>query len=236
MLSTTWISCSLSPCQFRQAQVVIALDEQTFGQLCQHHAAHSFQYLMDIERTEMGRVLRREQFFHQRTQAICFLNDDLGVFAQSRFFQFVLQQLRSTAYAAQRVLDLVRQVAQQHAIGLCLVQHLFFARHLERSVDGVELQQQSESFQMQRCHRATQVQLVAERVRAQHHVVFDVAGIAGKCRLHCAEQLLSVAERMLQRMTEQVAVADCEQVLRRRIEIGDARLIVQQDDCGGEMF
>ena len=147
-----------------------------------------------------GTCCGREQFFHQRAQTVRLLHDDLGVFAQGRLFQFLLQQLRRAAYAAQRILDLVREVAQQQAIGLRLVQHLLFARQLERPVDRVELQQQAVSLKLHRRCRATQVQL-AVRMRAERQVVLDVAGAVPECRLHCVEQLLGIREGLLQRMS-----------------------------------
>jgi len=36
--------------QLRQTQIVIALNQQIVRHLGQHHAAHAFEYLMDIER------------------------------------------------------------------------------------------------------------------------------------------------------------------------------------------
>jgi hypothetical protein len=51
-------------------------------------------------------------------------------------FQFALQQLRRAADAAQRVLDLVRQVAHQLAVGLLLLGQLLLARGLQLLVDG----------------------------------------------------------------------------------------------------
>ena len=172
---------------FRQAQIVIALDDQTFGQFGQHHAAHAFQHLVDIERTEMGRVLRREQFFHQRAQTVRFLDDDLGIFAQRRFFQFLLQQLRRAAYAAQRVLDFVRQIAQQQTIGLRLVQHLFFARQFQRPVYGVKFQQQRIRAELQRSCGTAQVQLDSGRMRAERKFMFNMAGMGGERILDCCE-------------------------------------------------
>ena len=58
--------------------------------------------------------------------------------------------------------------------------------------------------------------------------MFDVAGISGKCRLDAAKQLLGVGERILQRMPDQIGIAESEKMLCRRVEIGDSRLVVQQ--------
>ncbi len=107
----------------------------------------------------MGHMLRREQFFHQRAQSVGLLNDDLRVFAQARFFQLVFQQLRRAAYAAQRILDFMRQIAQQQAIGLGLVKHLLLACQLQGAVDGVKFQQQRIRAGLYRRGRAGQMKL-----------------------------------------------------------------------------
>ena len=73
--------------------------------------------------TMCGPAVRRQQAVDQRLQAVGLLDDDLGVFAQRpRARQLQLQQLRRAADAAERVLDLVRQVADQLLVGLRLVE------------------------------------------------------------------------------------------------------------------
>src|SRR5512135_1326906 len=130
----------------------------------------------------------------------------------------------------------MRQVAQQQAVGLGLIQHLFFACQLQWPVDGMKLQQQGVVHDLERCGRAAQVELVSACMRAQGQFVLDVAGAAGQRGLDRAEQLLGMAESKLQRMPDQVGTAQTKQVFSRRVEIGNARLVVQQDDCSGEIF
>jgi hypothetical protein len=72
-------------------------------------------------------AVRREQPIDQRLQPVGLVHDDLGVFGQLGCRQLHRQQLSGTADAAQRVLDLVRQVADQLAVGLDLVQRALFA-------------------------------------------------------------------------------------------------------------
>ena len=71
---------------------------------------------------------------------------------------------------------------------------------------------------------------------AKHQLVFDMAGMTVKCGLYCCEQLLCMGESILQRMADQVGVAQSEQMFGSRIEKGNARLIIQQDDCGRNVF
>ena len=56
--------------------------------------------------------------------------------------ELALQQLRRAADAAERVLDLVGEVADQFAVGLLLLEQPLLARDLELLVDLAELEQQ----------------------------------------------------------------------------------------------
>jgi hypothetical protein len=60
--------------------------------------------------------------------------------------ELALEQLRRTADAAQRILDLVREVADQFAVGLLLLQQLLLARDAQLLVDRPELEQQRDSI------------------------------------------------------------------------------------------
>jgi len=65
-------------------------------------------------------------------------------------------------------------------------------------------------------------------MRADRQLMFDVAGIGSKCRLDTAEQLLRIRECILQRMPDQIGIAQSEKMFCRRIEVGDPRLVIQQ--------
>jgi hypothetical protein len=108
--------------QFRQAGVVVAATISVCRKLRGQQAAHAFENLVDVDRARLHRPMRRKQALHQVLQAVGFLDDDLGVFAQAGIVEFVLEQLRRTANAAQRILDFVRQVADQLAVGLLLLE------------------------------------------------------------------------------------------------------------------
>jgi len=62
--------------------------------------------------------VRREHPVHQRLQAVGLLDDDLRVLAQLRALELSLEQLRRAAQPAERVLDLVGEIAQQLAARL----------------------------------------------------------------------------------------------------------------------
>ncbi len=102
--------------------------------------AHALEHLVDVDVGHHARrPVRNEQAVDQRLQAVGLGDDDARVLALVRR-QFGLEQLRGAAHAAQRVLDLVREVAQQLAVGfgqpeLALLavdlQLLLDLRHLE---------------------------------------------------------------------------------------------------------
>ena len=66
----------------------------------------------------LRQAVRREQPVHQRLQAVGFLDDHLRVLVQLRPLELALEQLRRAADAAERILDLVREVADQLAVRL----------------------------------------------------------------------------------------------------------------------
>ena len=77
--------------------------------------------------TTCGLAVRREQAVDQRLQAVGLVDDDLGVLGQRARLDLHLQQLRRAADAAERVLDLVREVADQLLVGLGLVERALLA-------------------------------------------------------------------------------------------------------------
>ena len=121
--------------EFGNRGVVVAPDRQAAGEFGQHQAAHPLAHLVDVDVADDVRAaVRRQQAVDQRLQPVRFLDDDLGVLAQldqvdRRQLQF--EQLGGAADAAQRVLDLVRQVADQFLVDLALVEDALLAVELE---------------------------------------------------------------------------------------------------------
>ena len=76
-------------------------------------------------------------------QAIDFLHDHLREFAELRVGKLALEELRRAADPAQRVLDLVREVAHELAIGFLLLDQLRLARDLELLLELAELEDEA---------------------------------------------------------------------------------------------
>ena len=86
--------------------------------------------------------VRRQQPVDERLQAVGFADDHLRVFDERRPVELALEELRGAANAAERVLDLVREVPDQLAVRLLLLVQALLARDLELLVDVAELEQQ----------------------------------------------------------------------------------------------
>ncbi|ODU00455.1 MAG: hypothetical protein ABS89_08930 [Thiobacillus sp. SCN 63-1177] len=134
---------------FRQAGVVVAPHGHA-RRFSQDQAAHPFQHLVDIHCAKTGRSVRRQQTLRQRLQTVGLLDDDLRVFAQGLARQFAFQQLRRAAYTAERIFDLVRQVAQQFAVGLLLQARLLQPGDAQMRIDRAHFDQYGMRRRIQR--------------------------------------------------------------------------------------
>ena len=71
-----------------------------------------------------------------------------------RAVELALEELRGAADAAERILDLVREIADQLAVRLLLLEQPLLARDLQLLVDVPELEQQRGVVRVDRRHRA----------------------------------------------------------------------------------
>ncbi len=147
--STACISCSGSASMSGQRDVEVGLDRDR-RELGLHHALHPHQDLVDVG-APVGRYpVRREQPVDERLQAVGLVDDHLRVLGELRPVELALEELRRAADAAERVLDLVREAADQLAIGLLLLELAFLARDLQLLVDLAELQHQRDVLVLDR--------------------------------------------------------------------------------------
>ena len=110
-----------------QASVVVAPDRSRSGNSAMIRLRTRSSTSWILTRHELRQPVRRQQPVHQRLQAVGFLDDHLRVFVQPGALELAFEQLRGAADAAQRILDLVREIADQLAVGLALVEHALFA-------------------------------------------------------------------------------------------------------------
>ncbi len=215
-----------------QRGVVVAAhrDIVVFGM---DQAPHALEDLVDACQCRLHHAMRGEQALHQVLQAVGFLDDHLRVLFQRRAGEFAFQQLRRTADAAQRVLDLVGEVAHQFAVGLLLLGQLFFARGLQLLVDGTHLEQQARVAGDHRRDRAIDMQLNIVG-QLDQDVVAGMAPVVLQRVVQRGDQLRRLAHQPLQGVPEHLARARGKQVLRRRIEVADDQFGVDQNDRRGQ--
>ncbi len=219
---------------FGQTGIVVA-PQRYAGRFGQDQAANPFQGFMDIHRTKTGHTMRRQQALHQRLQAVGFLDDDLRVFAQGFARQLVLQQLRRAADAAERVLDFMREVAQQFTVGLLLQARLFQPGNPQMRIDRAHFDQHGITRLVQRRYAAAETN---RWMTAYRHVefVFDDGFPLGTRRLDGGEQLGAAFEHRLDISPDQQDAGYTQQGLGSRINVGNATAGIQNHGAGGEVI
>src|SRR5574343_184094 len=222
--------------QLRQAGVVVATNLQGTGKLRPQQAAHPLEDFVDIDRRRQHRPMRRQQPLHQILQAVGLLDDDLGVFLERRVGQFVLQQLRCAADAAQRILDLVRQVADQFAAGLLLFDQPFLAGRRQMVLDGLQFEQQphtGRNIRTQRGHRAVDVQDFAVAA-PQLDVLPGVAPVVVQAVVQRPLQGCRAGADRPQGLADHRTTAYRQQVFACRIDVADDLTFVDQEYGRGQ--
>jgi hypothetical protein len=127
--------------EFRQADIEVA-DHSRMGKLRLNHALHPHQDLVNVRAPVRGQPVRCQQPVHQRLQPVRLADHDLRVFDQLRSIELSLEQLRRAPDSAERILDLVREIAHELAVRLLLLVQTLLARDLQLLIDVPELEQQ----------------------------------------------------------------------------------------------
>ena len=150
--------------------------------------------------------MRRQQPVDQRLQAVGLADDHLRVLAQRRAVELALEQLRRAADAAERILDLVREAANQLAVRLLLLEQALLARDLELLIDVAEFEQQDRAGNIDDRNGARKVQarLAAD---ADLELLLGVRRAVGQRLFDRLEQRRRIAEHRLRRMVDQLALA-----------------------------
>jgi len=181
--------------------------------------------------------MRRQQPLHQILQTVGFLDDDLRVFLERRIAEFPLQQLCRTAYAAQGILDLVGEVADQLAVGLLLHGLAFFANGLEMLVHGTKLKEEEPcTAGINRRYRAIQMQQRAHLAfacgRGHGNVVAGVAPVVAERLLKSIVEGRRRTREVRQLPAQPGALTDGKQILRCRIQVANEQAVIEQNDSG----
>ena len=117
---------------------------------------------MHVDELLRGRTPGSEHGVEQVGEPIGFADDDARVFAQRRIEQLALEQLRGAAQAAQRVLDLVRELANHETAAAELREQRVLAREPPMLRDVLDLEQQTVGL----CHPSAASVTAQSRIRS----------------------------------------------------------------------
>jgi hypothetical protein len=182
--------------------------------------------------------VRRQQTLDQRLQPVGFLDDDLGVFAQLlelAFGQFEFEQLRRAANPAERILDLMREIADQLLVRLALIEDAFFAVELELLDIFAQFDQYRHAGQIEGRDRRMHVQGFTTRALERQIQAFVVELMRQRLLKQIVKRV-TVDEVTRQRLVLHGFQRTVEQALGGRIEIADAAIDIEDHDCRGQQF
>ena len=187
------------------------------------------QHLVNVQPLLLRGAVGAEQAVDQVLQPVRLADDHAGVFAMLGVRVFALQQLGCATDAAERVLDLVRQAADQFAAGLVLREQQFVARDAQVAVQRLQLHQQARLLaEDERRHGTVHGhRLVADPLHAQ--LALDEAGGVLQAAAQPGLVGCPMRDRLAQGRTNSVLPRDAEQVLAGRVQRGDAELVVEPD-------
>ena len=194
---------------------------------------------MDVRAAIARQATRREEAVHERLQAIGLADDHLRVFGelrgQLRVVELSLQELRGPANAAERILDLVREAADEVAVGLLLLEQPLLAGHLQLLVDVAELDQQHRIADLDGGYRAGEMQLgLADR--AELDLLLGVRRAPQERLVDRAAQARAVGEQIRGRVPDEFLPRQLEEVLGGRIHVGHAFVGAQHEHRGGQQL
>ena len=150
--------------------------------------------------------------------------------------ELALEQLRRAANAAERILDLVREAADELAVGLLLLVEPLLARDLELLVDVAELEQQAAIVHVDRRDRAREVQ---PRLGRRHR-----ARAPARCTTRPPRRALSIAAQSAAQSPKiavsgwpvELRLRQLEQILRGGIGVADDAVAAQDQHRGREQL
>ena len=179
--------------------------------------------------------MRRQQPVDERLQPVGLADHHLRVFDQLRPVELALEELRRAANAAERILDLVREVADQLAVRLLLLVQPLLARDLQLLVDVPELEQQRGVVRVDRRHRAREVELRLAG-DAELELLLGVGRAARDRLVDRGVEARGVGEDLPRAMADQMLLRELEQVLGGRVRVDDAARAIEQQHRGREQL
>ena len=153
----------------------------------------------------------------------------MRVLAKTGVVEFVLEQLRSTADAAQGVLDLVHQVSDQLAIRVLLLDQALFPGGPELLIDRPQFDQQAGLRSIDRVYRTVQPQQLASG-KAQVDILPGVVPAMVQGAVERRQEGRWALDDASHRATDEDLAADRQQILGGGIHVPDGQILVEQND------
>src|SRR5690606_10579730 len=167
----------------------------------------------------------------ERGETIGLLDDDTRVRFELRVRQLALEQLSGTAQTAERILHLVRELADDAPRQALLREQRSLAPHLAVAVCVDELEQQH-ALVLERARAAIEDELAARHARAE---LAQAEGQARRQRTPAErDELRRRMHEIADRVTRDAARADAEQRLGREVQVRDHQVLVEDDERGRE--
>ena len=180
--------------------------------------------------------MRLQQAVDQRLKPVGLLDDHLRVLAQLALIEFELQQLRCAANPAQRVLDLMRQIADELLVHQRLVDDPLFALVFELLLVLDQLDDHEIGRCLGRRHDSVRVQRLL-RGALEHQIEARRLEVIGNELHHRRRQHLAVREDIVPRHLRERATRERQQRLGRRIGENDTqRMLLQHQQHGRQRF
>src|SRR5215471_17653345 len=220
--------------ELRQADVEVRFDSH-LREFRLHDARNASKQLVDVRPPVARRAVGCQQPVNQALQAVCFPDDHLGVLDQRRAVELTLEQLCGPADAAERILDLVREIANELAICLLLLEQPLLAGDLELLIDVPEFEQECSSIRFHRRHRAREMQ-PRLRVDSELELLLGVRSAGSQCLVDRLEERGRVREDGADGIADQLAPGELEQVLRSRVGVTNDEILAEQQHGGGKQL
>lgn len=215
----------------RQARIVIAHESHTRRRLRHDELGHVLGQLVRTDHLLPPHAARAQHAIDERGETVRLGNDDLGVALQLAARELALEQLRGTAHAAERILDLVRELPND-LLRQALTRHeATFADDLALARMVVQLDQHALTG-IERRRAAVEAQVAASSPRLQCPQADRYA--LGDGPLAELDELVGTLDDLAERMTDRLPVTETEQILRCQIEVRDDELCVERDDRDAE--
>ncbi len=178
--------------------------------------------------------MRREHAVHERLQAVGLLHDHLRELAQVRVRKLALEELRGAADAAQGVLDLVREVADQLPVGLLLLEELRLAGDAHLLVELAKLDEQARPVLLDGDGDAVHGDLLPGDLEGELVVV--ESGVVVHGLREAGEEALVARQHARERRAQEVLAPVREQRLGGGVGVGHLEAVVEHEHGGREQL